>query len=61
LLGAVAADRDSFAIFRDQTTKDFVRLRIGDRHLGWTLRAVNGREATFKKGQETSVLAIETP
>ena len=61
LLGAVAGKRESIAIFRDQVTNDVVRLKIGESHSGWTLRLVNGREATFNKGQETSVLLIEIP
>jgi general secretion pathway protein N len=61
LLGAVANERKSVAIFRDQTTKDIVRLKIGDSHSGWTLRRVNGREATFNRGRETSLVQIEIP
>lgn len=61
LLGAVAGETQSYAIFRDETTKDFVRLKIGESHSGWTLRQVNGREATFNKGRDTRVLQIETP
>jgi general secretion pathway protein N len=61
LLGAVASKRESIAILRDQVTKDIVRLKIGESHSGWTLRLVNGREATFNKGRETSVLLIEIP
>jgi general secretion pathway protein N len=61
LLGAVANERKSIAIFRDQTTKNIVRLEIGDSHSGWTLRRVNGREATFNRGRETSLVQIEIP
>jgi hypothetical protein len=61
LLGAVDNERKSIAIFREQTTKNIVRLKIGDSHSGWTLRRVNGREATFNRGRETSLLLIEIP
>lgn len=61
LLGAVAGRSESVAIFRDQTTKDVIKLKIGESHLGWTLHSVNGREATFIKGLETSTLLINIP
>jgi hypothetical protein len=61
LLGAVAARTESMALFRDQRTGAFVRLKVGDKHSGWTLRTVRKREVTFNKGQEISVISIETP
>jgi len=61
LLGAIGNDRKGMAIFRDQMTKSIIRLKLGDTHSGWTLRTVNRREATFNKGQETSLLSIEIP
>jgi hypothetical protein len=61
LLGAIAGRSGGVAIFRDQTTKDVIRLKTGESHSGWTLRLVNGREATFIKGPETSTLQIEIP
>jgi general secretion pathway protein N len=61
LLGAIANERKSIAIFRDQMTKNIVRLKLGDTHSGWTLGKVNRREAIFNKGHETSLLLIEVP
>jgi hypothetical protein len=61
LLGAIGNERKGIAIFRDQMTKEIIRLKLGDNHSGWTLRTVNRREALFNKGQKTSVLSIEIP
>jgi hypothetical protein len=61
LVGAVAGDSGGIAIFIDQTTNDVVRLKTGDRHSGWTLRSVKGREASFQKNSETLTLALPAP
>src|SRR5262249_7544809 len=49
------------AVFLDQTTRDIVRLRTGESHVGWVLRSVKGREATLQKDRETILLALPAP
>jgi general secretion pathway protein N len=61
LVGAVAGDKEGIAIFLDERTRDIVRLRTGENHLGWILRSVRGREATLQKDRETVLLALPAP
>jgi general secretion pathway protein N len=58
LVGAIAADGEGIAVFVDESTKGVVRLKTGEGHSGWILRAVTGREATLQRDQETAVFAI---
>jgi len=61
LVGAIAGKEDGVAIFRDETTKDTIRLRTGDSHFGWTLQSVKAREATLQNGHKTTILALPNP
>jgi general secretion pathway protein N len=62
LVGTIVADDDqSFGIFLDQTTRASLRLKIGEDHLGWKLRSVHGREATFERDQQITILSIPQP
>jgi general secretion pathway protein N len=61
LVGAVVGDSEAIAIFFDQSNQGIIRLRTGENHLGWTLSAVKGREATLQKGRETIQLALPAP
>jgi general secretion pathway protein N len=61
LVGTVAGDEESFGIFVDQTTKAALRLKIGEDYQGWKLRAVNGREVTLERDQQTTVLSLPQP
>ena len=61
LVGTVAGGDQRFGIFVDQTSKAALRLRVGDEHHGWRLRAVQGREATFARDQQTIVLNFPEP
>jgi hypothetical protein len=62
LVGTVVADDDqSFGIFVDQATKAALRLKIGEDHLGWKLRSVQGREVTFERDQQTTILNLPQP
>jgi hypothetical protein len=62
LVGTIVADDDqSFGIFVDQTTRASLRLKIGEDHLGWKLRSVYGREATFERDQQITILSIPQP
>ncbi|MEH2487239.1 hypothetical protein [Bradyrhizobium sp. AZCC 2230] len=61
LVGTVSGDGRRFGIFVDQTSKAALRLRIGEEYQGWRLRAVQGREATFARDQQTIVLNFPAP
>jgi hypothetical protein len=61
LVGTVIGEKESIAVFVDDTTKDAVRLRTGEEHKGWTLRSVHGREATLDKDGENATLALPSP
>ena len=61
LVGTVHGDDRTLGIFVDQASKSGLRLRIGEGHQGWTLRAVEGREATFARDRETVVLNFPEP
>ncbi|TYL98602.1 hypothetical protein FXB40_04905 [Bradyrhizobium rifense] len=61
LVGTVSGDDRRFGIFVDQTSKAALRLRIGEEYQGWRLRAVQGREATFARDQQTIVLNFSEP
>ena len=58
LVGAIAAEKDSVAIFQNTLTKQIVRLRIGENYAGWVLRSVVGREATLLNGQQAITPAV---
>jgi hypothetical protein len=57
----VAGEDNGFAIFRDEKTKAVVRLKRGESYANWTLRQVQGREATIERGSESEVIAIANP
>jgi general secretion pathway protein N len=61
LLGAVVGDKDAIAILLDQTTKEVVRLRVGEDRRGWTLGSVQNREATIRRKDQTEVLVLQRP
>jgi hypothetical protein len=62
LVGTIVADDDqSFGIFLDQATNAALRLKIGEDHLGWKLRSVQGREATFERDQQITILSLPPP
>ena len=61
LLGAIANDTDSIAIFMDETTKAIVRMKVGESHSGWMLRSVAKRQATLEMARQVAVLVIPVP
>lgn len=61
LVGVIAGDGGGVAIFRDETTKRTLRLKTGEAHLGWTLLALKGREATLRKEVKTAILTLPNP
>jgi len=58
LVGTIVGKSQSVGIFLDPATKDIVRLRAGEGHGGWTLRAIQAREVTFEEGQHQATLAL---
>lgn len=61
LVGTVIGASDGIGVFVDQTAKSVVRLRTGQDHDGWTLRAVRGREAIFRKDRRAATLSLPSP
>jgi general secretion pathway protein N len=61
LIGTVIGQKESIAIFVDNTSKNPVRLRTGEVHQGWTLRSVQGREATLEKDSDSLNLSLPQP
>jgi hypothetical protein len=61
LVGTIAGSDQSFGIFVDQTTKAVLRLKIGEAYQGWRLHAVQGREATLMRDQQTIMLSLPQP
>jgi general secretion pathway protein N len=61
LLGAIASDTDSIAIFMDDATKAIIRMKVGESHGGWMLRSVAKRQATLEMARQVAVLVIPIP
>ena len=61
LVGTVIGEKESIAVFVEDTTKNPVRLRTGEAHKGWTLRSVQAREATLEKDRESVNLSLPQP
>src|SRR5580700_4277887 len=61
LVGTVAGENESVAVFIDTTTRDTVRLRTGEGHSGWILQSIERRTATLQKGGQTETLAMPKP
>jgi hypothetical protein len=60
LVGTVGGE-EGIAVFVDQANQSIVRLRTGEGHDGWVLRAVGGREVTLQNDRNTAVLALPKP
>jgi len=58
LLGAIEGENEEIALLLEETTKAVVRLRAGQSHSGWTLRAVKGSEAVLQGYQQTATLVV---
>jgi len=57
----IASETEGFAVFLDQATNTVIRLRTGQDHQGWVLRAVKGREATLVKAAISATLMLPEP
>jgi general secretion pathway protein N len=61
LVGTVASDKEGIGVFLDRETNNIVRLRMGEGHAGWILRAVRVREVTLQNGGLTETLSLPPP
>jgi hypothetical protein len=61
LLGTILGSTESIGVFFNPTTRDIVRLRVGEDHEGWALRSVKTREAILVKDRERVVLELPPP
>jgi hypothetical protein len=61
LVGTIASDDEGFGIFLDQSTKAALRLKLGENHQGWKLRAIRGGEVTMENGEHEAVLGLPQP
>jgi hypothetical protein len=61
LVGTIIGDDQSFGIFVDRSSKAALRLKLGEDYQGWTLRSVQGREATLARDQQIAVVSLPPP
>lgn len=61
LVGTIASDDEGFGIFLDQSTKQALRLKLGEDYQGWRLRMIRGREVTMEKDQQEATLTLPSP
>jgi hypothetical protein len=66
LVGTIAKETaqgtaDGIGVFFDQAVRSVVRLKTGEDHKGWVLRAVQRREVVLEKGRQTAVLTLPPP
>jgi hypothetical protein len=61
LVGTVASDEQGFGIFLDLSTKQPLRLKLGEDYQGWKLRVVRGQQVSMEKDQQITVLTLPEP
>lgn len=61
LVGTIASDQEGFGIFLDQSTKEALRLKIGEDFQGWKLLMIRGGQVTMEKDQQAAVLTLPPP
>lgn len=62
LVGTIAAGADGIGVFQDLASSGSVlRLKMGEGHDGWVLRAVQRHEVTLQKGSQVAVLTLPLP
>jgi hypothetical protein len=62
LVGTIAGGAEGIGVFQDLASSGSVlRLKMGEGHDGWVLRAVQRREVTLQKGSQTAVLTLPLP
>jgi len=58
LVGTATGETDNVAVVIDQTTRNLIRLRIGEAVLGWFVRSLNSRTITIEKDSRSVTLAL---
>jgi len=58
LVGTVTGEPQNVAVVKDQTTKTFVRLHLGEAISGWFLRSIDRRGVTVEKNSQTFTVAL---
>jgi general secretion pathway protein N len=60
LVGTIIGTDDGYrmAVFRDTSTQDVLRLRIGENYHGWVVRLISPREASLVKNGEQAMLEL---
>ncbi len=58
LVGVVTGVSGGFAVFLNNTTRDIIRLKLGEGNDGWVLRSVKAREAVLEKNRKTAVIGL---
>jgi hypothetical protein len=61
LVGTIASEEEGFGIFLDQSTKQALRLKLGEDYQGWKLRMIRGREVMMEKDQQEAILTLPSP
>jgi general secretion pathway protein N len=61
LVGTIAGEQEGFGIFLDQSTKEALRLKIGEDFQGWKLLAIKGGQVTLEKDHQAAVLTLPPP
>jgi hypothetical protein len=61
LIGTVDGSGVALAVVFDPAVQMYIRLKVGDRHNGWTLRAVHGREAILQRDRDMTILVLSEP
>jgi hypothetical protein len=61
LLGTIVGDAERIGVFLEPTTRNIVRMRVGEDHQGWVLREIKAREVTLAKNNEQTVLELPPP
>lgn len=60
LTGTVAGGDGAIGVFLDKASGTPLRLKVGEKHKGWTLRSVGRRDVVLAKGMSTTKLAMVT-
>ncbi len=61
LVGTIVGESGGIGVFLDASSKNVIRLRTGQDHDGWVLRAVRGRDAIFAKDKRSATLSLPAP
>jgi hypothetical protein len=59
LLGTIIGERVKIAVLLEETTKDTVRLKVGEIRGGWILRTVHARTVDFERNHRIATLSFQ--